>query len=58
MEIFDEKTAYDIDNAVNNNKFYKSAIYTTENGIFIGFINRDNNSTHIKKFYKNSMSEI
>lgn len=43
LEIFDEKTAYDIDNAVNNNKFYKSAIYTTENGIFIGFINRDNN---------------
>lgn len=43
LEILDEKIALDIDNALNNNKFYKTLIHKTENSIFIGFIHRDNN---------------
>lgn len=43
LEILDEKTALEIDNALNNNKFYKTLIYKTESNIFVGFIHRDNN---------------
>lgn len=42
LEILDENAVLEIDNALNNTKFYKTVIHKTEDSIFIGFINRDN----------------
>lgn len=42
LEILDENAVLEIDNALNNTKFYKTVINKTNDSIFIGFINRDN----------------